>query len=65
MFVLIHVVNLSCRIIDEATKEGAAVDPVEPEKVLSVSKENGVELTSVLTTHHHWSVSASIFLPSF
>jgi hydroxyacylglutathione hydrolase len=46
--------NYAYIIIDEATKEGAAVDPVEPEKVLSVSKENGVELTSVLTTHHHW-----------
>ncbi|KAE9444980.1 hypothetical protein C3L33_23123, partial [Rhododendron williamsianum] len=42
------------RIIDEATKEGAAVDPVEPDKVLGVAKENGVELKSVLTTHHHW-----------
>lgn len=48
--------NLCCRIIDEATKEGAAVDPVEPDKVLGVAKENGVELKSVLTTHHHWSV---------
>ncbi|KAG5533638.1 hypothetical protein RHGRI_027730 [Rhododendron griersonianum] len=50
------VLNLCCRIIDEATKEGAAVDPVEPDKVLGVAKENGVELKSVLTTHHHWSV---------
>ena len=43
-----------CRIIDEETREGAAVDPVEPEKVLGVSKENDVELKLVLTTHHHW-----------
>lgn len=50
------VLNLCCRIVDEATKEGAAVDPVEPDKVLGVAKENGVELKSVLTTHHHWYV---------
>ncbi|XP_058183754.1 hydroxyacylglutathione hydrolase cytoplasmic [Rhododendron vialii] len=46
--------NYAYIIIDEATKEGAAVDPVEPDKVLGVAKENGVELKSVLTTHHHW-----------
>ncbi|KAK3022371.1 hypothetical protein RJ639_047345 [Escallonia herrerae] len=42
------------KIIDEATKEGAVVDPVEPEKVLQVASENGVDLKLVLTTHHHW-----------
>lgn len=42
------------RIVDEATNEAAAVDPVEPEKVIQVSNENGVQLKAVLTTHHHW-----------
>ncbi|KAL6977578.1 Hydroxyacylglutathione hydrolase cytoplasmic [Sarracenia purpurea var. burkii] len=46
--------NYSYIIIDEATKEAAAVDPVEPEKVLGVSKENGADLKLVLTTHRHW-----------
>ncbi|KAM7494689.1 hypothetical protein LguiB_029298 [Lonicera macranthoides] len=46
--------NYSYMIIDEATKEGAVVDPVEPEKVLQVAKDNGVDLKLVLTTHHHW-----------
>ncbi|XAR66056.1 Hydroxyacylglutathione hydrolase [Bertholletia excelsa] len=46
--------NYSYIIIDDASKEGAVVDPVEPEKVLRVSKDNGVELKLVLTTHHHW-----------
>ncbi|XP_043710235.1 hydroxyacylglutathione hydrolase cytoplasmic-like [Telopea speciosissima] len=41
-------------IIDESSKEAAAVDPVEPEKLLQAVNENGVDLKLVLTTHHHW-----------
>ncbi|XP_023743954.2 hydroxyacylglutathione hydrolase cytoplasmic [Lactuca sativa] len=46
--------NYSYLVIDENTKQGAVVDPVEPEKIIKVAKENGVELKLVLTTHHHW-----------
>ncbi|KAK7500779.1 hypothetical protein BaRGS_00008023 [Batillaria attramentaria] len=46
--------NYMYLIIDEQTQECAAVDPVEPEKVLNAVKEEGVTLKSVLTTHHHW-----------
>nr|GFA14819.1 hydroxyacylglutathione hydrolase cytoplasmic [Tanacetum cinerariifolium] len=46
--------NYAYLVIDEKTKQGAVVDPVEPEKVISVAKEHGVELKLVLTTHHHW-----------
>ncbi|KAI3793136.1 hypothetical protein L1987_35750 [Smallanthus sonchifolius] len=46
--------NYSYLVIDEKTKQGAVVDPVDPEKVIGVAKENGVELKIVLTTHHHW-----------
>ncbi|CAA0811000.1 Hydroxyacylglutathione hydrolase cytoplasmic [Striga hermonthica] len=46
--------NYSYVIIDEATKEAAVVDPVEPHKILRIAQENGVELKLVLTTHHHW-----------
>ncbi|KAL7147646.1 hypothetical protein ABFS83_06G121100 [Erythranthe nasuta] len=46
--------NYSYMIIDEATKEAAVVDPVEPHKILRVAEENGVHLKLVLTTHHHW-----------
>lgn len=46
--------NYSYLIIDEKTNQGAAVDPVEPEKVLGVAKDHGVDLKLVLTTHHHW-----------
>jgi len=41
-------------LIDESTKECAVVDPVEPEKVEAAVREEGVNLTTVLTTHHHW-----------
>ncbi|XP_051123099.1 hydroxyacylglutathione hydrolase cytoplasmic [Andrographis paniculata] len=46
--------NYSYMIIDEATKDAAVVDPVEPHKILSVAQENGANLKLVLTTHHHW-----------
>ncbi|KAK7109822.1 hypothetical protein V1264_013803 [Littorina saxatilis] len=46
--------NYMYLIIDEQTKECAAVDPVEPDKVLSAVEEEGVKLNTVITTHHHW-----------
>lgn len=46
--------NYMYLIIDEQTQECAAVDPVDPEKILRAIKEEGVVLKSVLTTHHHW-----------
>ncbi len=46
--------NYMYLIIDEASNECAAVDPVEPKKVLEKVKELNVNLTQVLTTHHHW-----------
>ncbi|KFM77441.1 Hydroxyacylglutathione hydrolase, mitochondrial, partial [Stegodyphus mimosarum] len=46
--------NYMYLIIDEKTKKAGIVDPVEPKKVLQAVSEEGVELTTVLTTHHHW-----------
>ncbi|CAB3370917.1 Hypothetical predicted protein [Cloeon dipterum] len=46
--------NYMYLVVDESTKEAAIVDPVEPKQVLSAVKEEGVNLTTVLTTHHHW-----------
>ncbi|GFO28213.1 hydroxyacylglutathione hydrolase, mitochondrial-like [Plakobranchus ocellatus] len=46
--------NYMYLIIDEATKKCAVVDPVEPDKVQAALKDEGVELTTVMTTHHHW-----------
>uniref|UniRef100_T1J5N6 hydroxyacylglutathione hydrolase n=1 Tax=Strigamia maritima TaxID=126957 RepID=T1J5N6_STRMM len=46
--------NYMYLIVDEATKEAAIVDPVEPDKVINKVREEGANLTTVLTTHHHW-----------
>ncbi|ESO99220.1 hypothetical protein LOTGIDRAFT_173766 [Lottia gigantea] len=46
--------NYMYLLIDEKSKTCAAVDPVEPKKIQEAVKEENVELTSVLTTHHHW-----------
>lgn len=32
----------------------AAVDPVEPSKVIEAAKKEGLKISTVLTTHHHW-----------
>lgn len=41
-------------IIDEASKKCAVVDPVEADTILNAVKQEGLELTTILTTHHHW-----------
>merc|ERR1712156_728429 len=46
--------NYMYLIIDDATNEAGIVDPVEPETVLQAVKDENVNLTTVLTTHHHW-----------
>ncbi|XP_053608057.1 hydroxyacylglutathione hydrolase, mitochondrial isoform X2 [Plodia interpunctella] len=46
--------NYMYLIIDKATKEAAVVDPVEPQTVLHEVMTQGLNLTTVLTTHHHW-----------
>ena len=44
--------NYSYLLID---RDGftAAVDPVEPSKVLAAAEKEGVEVSTILTTHHH------------
>ena len=42
------------KVIDDSTNEAFIVDPVEPETVLQAVKDENVNLTTVLTTHHHW-----------
>lgn len=37
-----------------ATGVAAAIDPVEPDKVLARANDLGVKITSILTTHSHW-----------
>lgn len=46
--------NYMYLLVDEATREAAIVDPVEPEKVLVAVQQKNVRLSTILTTHHHW-----------
>ncbi|XP_070159670.1 transmembrane protein 104 homolog isoform X5 [Polyergus mexicanus] len=46
--------NYMYLIIDEATREAAVVDPVDPEAVAKAVQQNNIKLRKVLTTHHHW-----------
>jgi len=45
--------NYAYLVYDEHTKIAAAVDPAEPEKVIKAAKNEGVTITTILTTHHH------------
>ncbi|XP_020229115.1 hydroxyacylglutathione hydrolase cytoplasmic isoform X2 [Cajanus cajan] len=45
--------SYSYLIVDESSREGAVVDPVEPEKVLEAANSHGVNLKLVLTSHRH------------
>ncbi|VDP96119.1 unnamed protein product [Echinostoma caproni] len=45
--------NYMYLLIDKTTKKCAAVDPVNPKRILDAVKENGVHLSAILTTHHH------------
>lgn len=45
--------GLVSRLID---KDGytAVVDPAEPKKAIQAAEREGVTISVVLTTHHHW-----------
>jgi len=45
--------NYAYILIDEETKEAAAVDPYDVSKVRVKAEEEGVKFTTILTTHHH------------
>jgi hydroxyacylglutathione hydrolase len=40
-------------LIDEASSQAAAVDPWEVSTISDAAQNEGVKMTSVLTTHHH------------
>jgi len=46
--------NYMYLLMDDTTGQAAIVDPVAPDTVLAAVREEGVKLTTVLTTHHHW-----------
>ncbi|KAL7746379.1 hypothetical protein RI367_008309 [Sorochytrium milnesiophthora] len=45
--------NYAYLLIDVPSKVAAAVDPVEPDKVIKAAQHHDVQLTHILTTHHH------------
>jgi hydroxyacylglutathione hydrolase len=45
--------NFSYLIIDESTRQAACVDPANPAGMLSLARSLSVNLSTVLTTHHH------------
>jgi hydroxyacylglutathione hydrolase len=46
--------NYAHLLIDEAQGVAAAIDPADPGPVLAAIAEEGVRLSHVLCTHHHW-----------
>lgn len=46
--------NYMYLLIDESSKTCAAIDPVEPKKLVEAVEKEKLKLTTVLTTHHHW-----------
>lgn len=46
--------NYGYLIVDESSKKGALVDAVTPDVALRTVEDAGVEVTQVLTTHHHY-----------
>lgn len=50
------------QIVDKETNSAAIVDPVNPDRVLEAVKEHNVNLTAILTTHHHWDHAGDFLL---
>ncbi|XP_023472456.2 hydroxyacylglutathione hydrolase-like protein isoform X1 [Equus caballus] len=46
--------NYMYLVIEEHTREAVAVDVAVPKRLLEIVGREGVSLTTVLTTHHHW-----------
>eukprot|EP00002_Diphylleia_rotans_P019385 TRINITY_DN3750_c0_g3_i2.p1 TRINITY_DN3750_c0_g3~~TRINITY_DN3750_c0_g3_i2.p1 ORF type:complete len:257 (+),score=59.99 TRINITY_DN3750_c0_g3_i2:62-832(+) len=45
--------NYAYVLVDSHTNEAAVVDPVDADKVYTEAKKLGVNVTGILTTHHH------------
>jgi len=54
VLVPVHQDNYAYLLIDKASNVAAAVDPAEPAKVLAAANERNLNITTILTTHHHW-----------
>ena len=52
--------NYMYLLIDDKTNDCAVVDPVNPESVLAAVSKHNVNLTTAITTHHHWLVVLTV-----
>eukprot|EP00013_Stygamoeba_regulata_P023584 CAMPEP_0177663488 /NCGR_PEP_ID=MMETSP0447-20121125/19942_1 /TAXON_ID=0 /ORGANISM="Stygamoeba regulata, Strain BSH-02190019" /LENGTH=284 /DNA_ID=CAMNT_0019169307 /DNA_START=250 /DNA_END=1104 /DNA_ORIENTATION=- len=50
----VHQDNYAYLLIDPATGEAAAVDPAQVPPILEAAEREKVNITTILTTHHHW-----------
>jgi hydroxyacylglutathione hydrolase len=46
--------NYAYLVVDEASHEAGVVDPSEAKPVAAVVRREGVKLTTIMNTHHHW-----------
>jgi hydroxyacylglutathione hydrolase len=46
--------NYMYLLVDQKSREAAIVDPVAPDTVIKAVSDTQVNLTTVITTHHHW-----------
>ena len=46
--------NYAYLVVDEATNAAGVVDPSEAKPVAAAIKREGVKLTTIINTHHHW-----------
>jgi hydroxyacylglutathione hydrolase len=46
--------NFSYVLFDVATRNVGVIDPVDPQKVLTVVQSLGATQVSLMITHHHW-----------
>ncbi|KAB0401629.1 hypothetical protein E2I00_007287, partial [Balaenoptera physalus] len=54
--------NYMYLVIEEHTREAVAVDVAVPKRLLEIVGREGVSLTTVLTTHHHWLLPGLVVL---
>lgn len=52
--ILVREDNYAYLLIDEASKQAAAVDPYDVSKVVVAAEKLGVQLVAGITTHHHF-----------
>eukprot|EP00985_Skeletonema_marinoi_P022284 scaffold14178_cov97-Skeletonema_marinoi.AAC.2 len=46
--------NYMYLIVDNETKQAAAVDPVDIDAIQKAAVDNGATINTILTTHNHW-----------